>query len=300
MVVNAAIQLMAHADLTLGGTSTVLHAQDLNEALTLRGPVDLVMNGRLDLLKAGLRMFPVGHCTLVTRSDAPPGSGLGSSGALDVALVTVLSRARREQLDPFELAELAWCLEVEEAGIAGGRQDQCASALGGFQLLGFQDPGMTAERLELDPAFMEELERRIVLCYTGTSRISGTTIARVIEGYERGDRKITGAFRAMKELACAMAEALRAADMNRVGALLSQNWLRQQELDPIMRTDEMARLEDAMVAEGVLGGKAAGSGAGGSMFFLAAGDPAPARRAAQEAGAQLLPVRWCHEGVASW
>jgi D-glycero-alpha-D-manno-heptose-7-phosphate kinase len=290
----------ARADLVLGGPAITLRAEDLGDALTVAGPAELVMNGRLDLLKAGLRMLPVGHCTLVTCSEAPPGSGLGTSGALDVVLVAVLSQARQENLSPFELAEQAWCLEVREAGIAGGRQDQCAAALGGFHLLGFRDPEMTAERLVLEPAFAEELERRMVLCYTGTSRMSGTTIARVIGGYERGDTRITGAFHAMKDLACAMADALRTADLARVGALLSQNWHHQQELDPVMRTDEMARLESAMAAEGVLGGKAAGSGAGGSMFFLAGEDVESARRAARAAGAELLPVRWASGGVTSW
>src|SRR5947209_2669391 len=59
-----------------------------------------------------------------------------------------------------------------------------------------------------------------------------------------------------------MAEALRVADLGRVGALLSENWRHQQALDPGMRTDEMARLEQAVAAAGVLGGKSAGSGAG--------------------------------------
>jgi galactokinase/mevalonate kinase-like predicted kinase len=93
-----------------------------------------------------------------------------------------------------------------------------------------------------------------------------------------------------------MAEALVAADSALVGRLLSANWRHQQALDPRMRTPEMAQLESAMLAAGALGGKAAGSGAGGCMFFLGPDDPAAMIEAARPA-ARLLPVRWSNRGV---
>ena len=67
-----------------------------------------------------------------------------------------------------------------------------------------------------------------------------------------------------------------------------------------MRTEPMARLEEAMRAAGALGGKAAGAGAGGCMFFLAGGDPGRAAHAAREAGGRLLAFRWAAEGVKAW
>jgi len=139
-----------------------------------------------------------------------------------------------------------------------------------------------------------------VLCYTHTSRISGDTISRVMGAYERGDRKVTGALHKLKDVAEAMILALRGADLARVGALLAENWTRQQDLDPGMRTAEMARLEEAMRGAGAIGGKAAGAGAGGSMFFLVAGDRRPAVAAATAAGATVLPVTWAAEGARAW
>jgi D-glycero-alpha-D-manno-heptose-7-phosphate kinase len=230
----------------------------------------------------------------------PLGSGLGSSGALDVALVACLVAARHERVDARELAEWAWRLETVEAGIPGGRQDQLAAALGGFHRLSFRDPDVGIEPITLDPAFAETLERQLVLCYTGRSRVSGDTIARVMSAYERGDRGVTGALDAMKDIALAMTEALRAADLARVGALLTENWTRQQELDRGMRTDDMGRLEQAMRGAGALGGKAAGAGAGGCMFFLVPRPDAAAHDAAREAGATVLPVRWAWEGGRAW
>jgi len=301
VVVNGAIELTARVAVRIGGRLIRLVSEDLGEELECADSGGLVLDGRLDLLKAALRMLPVqAACTITTRCDAPPGSGLGSSGAMDVALVAALALARAEQLTAREIAEQAWYLETVEAKIPGGKQDQFAAALGGFQRLTFRDPDVGVEPITLDPAFATALARRTVLCYTGRSRVSGATIARVMAAYERGDPRITGALRAMKDVAAAMAEALRAGDVARVAMLLSHNWTHQQALDPEMRTPDMARLENALTAAGALGGKAAGAGAGGSMFFVTGDDPAPAIAAGRAAGATVLPVRWALEGVRAW
>jgi galactokinase/mevalonate kinase-like predicted kinase len=67
-----------------------------------------------------------------------------------------------------------------------------------------------------------------------------------------------------------------------------------------MRTDDMARLEAAVTSAGALGGKAAGAGAGGAMFFVAGNDVHAVAAAAVAAGASVLPVRWAREGVRAW
>jgi D-glycero-alpha-D-manno-heptose-7-phosphate kinase len=297
VVVTAAIRLFARAEVSLGGTGFRLVSHDLNDQLEVSDSAGLVRNGRLDLLKAGLRMLPVGGCTLLTRSDAPPGSGLGSSGALDVALVAALSAARGETRDPFEIAETACHLEAVEAAIPGGRQDQFASSYGGFLRLTFRDPQAEVQRLRLTPEFMADLARRLVLCYTGASRFSGTTIQRVMRAYEQGDANVHAALHGLKDVAEGMAEALVAADFVRMGRLLTDNWQHQLALDERMSSPEMAKLERIMIDAGSLGGKAAGSGAGGCMFFLAPDDPADMIAAAREFGARILPVGWAMRGV---
>ena len=301
VVVNAAISLRTRVALTLGGKLLRLVAEDLGETLECANAGGLILDGKLDLLKAALRMFPVlGGFTLTTRCEAPLGSGLGTSGSLDVALVAALTRARLERVGERELAEQAWQVEAVEVKIPGGKQDQYAAALGGWHRLSFRDPDVGVEPITLDAAFAAELQRQIVLCYTNTSRVSGDTIARVMGAYERGDRAVVGALQGMKDGAEAMAQALRSADLARVGALLAANWTHQQALDPGMQTPEMARLEEAMEASGAIGGKAAGAGAGGSMFFLLKGDRRAADQAAAAAGATVLPFAWSAEGARAW
>jgi D-glycero-alpha-D-manno-heptose-7-phosphate kinase len=300
VVVNAAIGLRAHVELQLGGKLLRLVSEELGETLECANSGGLVP-GKLSLLTAALRMFPVlGGFTLTTRSDAPPGSGLGSSGALGVALVGALTRARQDVLSRPDIADQAWQVETIEASLPGGKQDQYGAALGGFHRLSFRDPDVGIEPLTLDPAFAAALERQTLICYTNKSRVSGDTISRVMSAYERGDSKVTGALRALKETGNAMAEALRAADLARVGALLSENWKHQQALDAGMRTREMEQLEDAAAQAGTLGGKAAGAGAGGSMFFVMQGAARDAAPAVARTGAKVLPLAWAAEGVRTW
>src|SRR5438128_12011703 len=231
VVVNGCIGLSARVDLKLGGALIRLVSEDLGQEVECADSRGLVLDGRLDLVKAALRMFPVqSACTLTTRSDAPPGSGLGSSGALDVARVAALAAARGERPSEREIAEQAWYLETVEAGIPGGKQDQFAAALGGFQRLSFRYPDLGIEPITPDPAFAAALARRTVLCYTGRSRVSGATIARVMAAYERGDPRVTSALRAMKGVAAALAEALRAGGGARVRLLLSHHWRQPEAL----------------------------------------------------------------------
>ena len=297
IVVSAAIGLCAHAEIQPGGVGWRLLAEDLGASLELPDEAALARPSQLGLLQAGLRLLPVGACALTTRSDAPPGSGLGSSGALDVALVAALSAARGETRDVREVAQLACRLERMEARIPGGSQDQFTAAFGGVLRMEFRDPDVMVEPLVLDSALLDELERRMVLVYTGASHFSGNTIGRVMAAYESGDRAVTAALHGLREVAERIVEALRAGDLARIGALLDLNWRHQQTLDPGMCTPLMARIGHAMREAGALGGKAAGSGAGGSMFFLGPDDPAVAAEAARALGGILLPVRWAADGV---
>jgi D-glycero-alpha-D-manno-heptose-7-phosphate kinase len=299
VVVNSAIELRATASVeTADGYE--LRSDDLDRVLHPREPADFEPNGELDLLKAAVRVSGIGPCRIHTRSEAPPGSGLGSSGALDVALVAALAAYAGEGLTAIEAAERAWRLEAVEAALPGGKQDQYAAALGGFHRFDFSAEGVAVRSLRLDAAFRSELARRVVICYTGRSRLSSDTIARVMNAFVRKDVVVMGALRGLAEVAEAMAEALEASDLGRIGTLLSRNWVLQQALDPAMATPEMTRLERTMREAGAVGGKAAGAGAGGSMFFVMGGDPALGRQAAEAAGVTVLPARWATEGIRTW
>jgi galactokinase/mevalonate kinase-like predicted kinase len=97
-----------------------------------------------------------------------------------------------------------------------------------------------------------------------------------------------------------MALALAEGDLAAVAGLLARNWRLQRRLDPAMETAGMAALEVALRRAGSLGGKAAGAGAGGTMFFVLDRGSRDAIRVARELGATILPLRWAKEGVRVW
>jgi len=189
-VVNAAIDLRVSAVITPGGSNFRLEAADLNERLD----TDSIANdGKLSLHKAALRRSGIGPCLLRTSSTASAGSGLGSSGALGVSLVAAIDAARQVERSPAATAEEAWQVEAVDARLAGGRQDQYAAALGGFNHLRFTADGVDARPIELDPAFKQLLADSMIICYTGASRVSSRMISRVMAGYAAGEPGITSA-----------------------------------------------------------------------------------------------------------
>lgn len=296
-VVNAAIDLRTRVELTPNQRRYHLRADDLDQHVDVATLGELAADGTLDLLKAAIRRSALGPCSLRTSAEAPPGSGLGTSGALSVALTAAVGVAQGLRLNSLEIAHQAWQMETVDADVAGGQQDQYAAALGGFQQLTFDHGTTTARSLHLDREFARELAEHTVVCYTGRSRFSGNTITEVMSAYTRGDAEVAGALASLVDIAEAMTSALEGARLEQVGELLAQNWLQQQRLAPGMRTNEMMRLEAAMAATGAVGGKAAGAGAGGSMFFLVPGPVDGAITAARACGATILPTTWADRGV---
>lgn len=253
VVVNAAIELRAEAELQVGGDRYRLEAKDLAQVVEADWDVMNERDGWLDLLKAAVRIHQLPPCRLTTRSAPPP-----------------------------------------------GKQDQYAAALGGFHRLDFSAAGVLVRPLAVPPAFADWLARHIIVCYTGQSRVSSATIGRVMARFVAREAGEVAALEGLAALGIRMAEALEAGDEREVGDLWSANWQIQQRLDPGMQTPVMARLEQAMADCGSLGGKAAGAGAGGTMFFVIGDDPARAARVAAEQGSTVLPLQWAWEGVRVW
>lgn len=299
-VISAALALHAHVNVLPGGHGVHLVAEDLGSTVTLEADGTRAGVGNVPLLEAAVRRWPPGPATVTSRTDVPQGSGLGSSGACSVAVAAALLHARGEQLGASDLAHIAWELETRDAAIPGGKQDQYMAALGGFQDLTFRDPDVSHHPIAVDREFAAELARSLVLCWTGASRLSGGTISRVMQAYERGERGINAALHGLRDAADAMIAAFLAADLAAIGAALDANWRHQQELDAGMRTPLMATLEARARAAGAIGAKAAGSGAGGCMVFLAPGRERDVARVLEAEGSSLLPVEWSWEGVRTW
>jgi D-glycero-alpha-D-manno-heptose-7-phosphate kinase len=214
-------------------------------------------------------------------SDFPVGAGLGGSSAAGVALAAAAAAwAGRLALDAppdaatrDALAEWSRAVEVEDAGIAGGRQDHYAAAHGGALRLDFGAAAggraATAHPIALDAATVAALERRLVVVYTGESRISGGTITAVLDAYRARERRVVGALARMRALASAMAGALAAGDVDALGALLDEHWAHQRALHPSITTARIDAIVAAGARAGALGAKALGASGGGCVMALA-------------------------------
>ena len=298
LVVNAAIDRHVHVEATRRSSGILLHAEDLDQTVEVATVADLAPTGVLALLQAAVMQFvPEGGVELRTRTDAPLCSGLGTSGALGTALAFACYRLQGHDILPDEAARLGWQLEVDHCGLAGGRQDQYAAALGGINLLGFSAEGVDATTVTVPPEVRARLEHHLVLCYLGESRISSDTITRVMNAYTDGVDRVVRALSEMKDLARRMAQALPDGDLEHIGHLVARNWECQMILDEGMQTDAMRQVEAAVSNAGALGGKAVGAGAGGCMVFVAGDDPQAVKRAAINAGATVLPLHLEWVGV---
>ncbi len=299
IVANAALAIRVHVEAIRGGAGIRLIAEDLGERVVARHPADLLYDGHLDLHKAAMNMLPVGGgLELLTRSDAPAGSGLGASGALDVALVAALAPLRRERYGREELAELGFHLEATELGLRGGRQDQYAAALGGVHELRFGTGGVTVCPIPLSPDARAELDAMLVIAFTGHSHFSAQTHQRVWAAYGEGRPDVVSALRGIRDLGATAGDALRRADWRALASVMDENWRLQQCLDGTISTPGVRRVEQAARAAGAWGVKATGAGAGGCLAILAApGDRGSVIAGVTAVGALVLDARLDFEGL---
>ena len=279
-----------------------IYSSDFEEYIEAASIRDLEYDGNIDLVKAAMRAMDVpGGFDLITSSTAPPGSGLGTSAAMGVALLGALCRYDQRYMVAYELAEEASRIEREELGIRGGKQDHYASALGGVHFFEFHGPVVQTSSLPLQRATILELETNMIVAYTGESRLSGEVHAQVSERFSSGDRETIGAIEDLKQIARTLKCALMANDWQEIGKLIDANWDAQKRLHSATST---ARIEECLSAakqEGALGGKAGGAGGGGCVFVLAPPDRAHrVRRALEALDTQMLEVALDHHGVEVW
>jgi D-glycero-alpha-D-manno-heptose-7-phosphate kinase len=258
--------------------------------------------------RAGLRGV---HVTL--RSDFPIGAGLGGSSAAGVALQGALAAWRDEpaDLDLAAIAEASREVEVFDLGVPGGRQDHYAAAFGGALGLWFTDR-VDVRRIALAERTRAELEARVVLIYSGESRISGDTITAVIDAYRRRNARVVNALARMKQLAGQMIEALGRGDIDALGALVAEHWIHQRALHPAIPTERIDALIERGRAAGAIGAKALGASGGGCVALIARADAVDRVRAAvsplgdlvsfavDEAGLTAAPPDPVHAGDDVW
>ncbi len=279
-----------------------IYSSDFDRFVEAKSIRELEYDGNIDLVKAALKDSSLeGGLSIITQSAAPPGSGLGTSAAMGVCLLAALCRYENNHMLKYQLAEEASRIEREELGIRGGKQDQYSSALGSVQFLEFNGHAVRSSALDLPHGIVLEMERSLVLCYTGESRLSGDVHASVSKNFAEGRRETVDAIRGLKQVAQRMKDALLQGDIRSFGELLSENWALQKALHPSITTEQIERLFDAAGEVGAIGGKACGAGGGGCLLFACRPETEHrVRRVLEENGARILEFGFDGLGVETW
>jgi D-glycero-alpha-D-manno-heptose-7-phosphate kinase len=252
--------------------------------------IEVERAGEDRLLAAAAAHARVRGVRLALRNDFPVGSGLGGSSAAGVAMQALIAALNGEDADPGSLAELSRKIEVEEMGIAGGRQDHYAAAVGGALDLTFADR-VSVRRLTLSHDLRAILPARCLLLHTGESRISGETITAVMDAYSGKDRRVVDALDRMASLAAGMAEALERGDLAALAGMVDEHWSHQRALHPSITTERIEEIFARAQRAGSIGGKALGASGGGCVIVLVPDDEA-ARRLRESVAGLATELRW--------
>lgn len=251
---------------------------------------------KLPLLAQLVRVFrPACGFTLTTDSEAPAGAGIGGSSALAVAICAALDRLTGIELRREDWIHISRDVEAIVIRVPTGTQDHYPPAFGGASAIVLAPGGERREALGCD---LDELERRLVLCYTGKPRQHGINNWEVFKRHIDGVRGVSQNLEKISIIARGVRDALKKNDWNEVGRMMREEWeFRRRNLRTIS-TPVIDRVISSALRQGALAGKVCGAGGGGCVTLVIDPDArAQVESAIAAAGAKLLPVKIDRAGV---
>jgi D-glycero-alpha-D-manno-heptose-7-phosphate kinase len=276
-ILNATIGHYAYATIEpLDDGTVVLESADQENGAKYSSAAPLVPDGNLDLLKHihnyAVEKFGGGEplsLRLTTRVDVPSGSGLGGSSTLTVAALKAYADWLAWPIDDYELANAAFVVERERAGLRGGRQDQYAAAFGGFNFMEFGRGGrVLVNPLRIAPSVVSELEASLLLFYTGDSRASAAIIEEQSRNVEIGNAAAVEAMHQIKSEALQMKECLLRGDFDQLHHVLRKSWDSKKAMAEGIVNERIESLYHRALESGAFCAKISGAGGGGFMIFL--------------------------------
>ena len=205
-----------------------------------------------------------------TYVDAPPGSGLGSSSTLVVAILGAFVEWLKLPLGEYDIAHLAYSIEREDLQMAGGKQDQYAATFGGVNYMEFYaNDKVIVNPLRIKSKFLHELEHNLVLFYTQTSRLSSEIIQQQADNVNAKKSSSIEAMHQLKEQSILMKEAILQGEVDHIGKILHDGWVHKKQMADGISNASIDDIYDAALQAGATGGKISGAGGGGFMIFYA-------------------------------
>ena len=247
-----------------------VHSLDFDMTVKYNSKENYVYDGKLDLVTAALKAMKIDQgCEVYLQCDAPPGSGLGTSSTVMVALLTAMAKWKGVELDTYALADLAYGVEREDLGISGGYQDQYAAAFGGFNFIEFHGRNnVVVNPLRIRRDVINELQYNLLLCYTGNIHVSANIIRDQVKNYEDKKPDAVKAMCEVKALAYAMKDELLKGNLNSFGKLLDYGWQSKKRMSSKISNPQIDELYEEAKKAGALGGKLLGAGGGGYLLLF--------------------------------
>lgn len=311
-VLNATIDHYAYSTLEIGAHLADVEFSTADTGQTWRGEAAAVMAGvecplalHAAVYRRIIRDFNGGKsfpCRLITYCEAPPGSGLGSSSTLVVAMVKAFVEALALPLGEYEVAYLAFEIERLDCKLLGGRQDQYAATFGGFNFIEFHDDNrVLVNPLRIKNWILSELEASLVLMHTGVSRASAAIIEEQTRNVAASSTSSIEAMHELKKDAFRMKEALLKGDIQSMASILNSSWAAKRRTAQAVSNSMIDALIDHAFAAGAKAAKISGAGGGGFVLFVV--DPVrrlPLIRELEKLPGRILSCSFTKRGTEGW
>ena len=309
LILNATINLYAYCTIEeTDDDSVTVAATDLGVSQTHPLGSEMPIDGTLDLHKGVfnrvIRDFGVTPkaCRITTYSDAPAGSGLGSSSTMVVCILKAFVEWYNLPMGDYEIARLAYQIERVDLGLSGGKQDQYAAAFGGFNYMEFlPDGNVIVNPLRVKRWIVDELESSIVLYYTGASRSSAAIIEEQKKNTSSGKSDAVEAMHRIKQSAIDMKRVLLEGNMEGFSRILGKAWEDKKKMATAITNPMIQEAFDVAFAAGATAGKVSGAGGGGFIIFMT--DPAKRRlviNALNGMPGQVVGFQFSEGGTHGW
>lgn len=280
LVLSTAIQAFCHVRVQAHSRpELVIHSRDYRCSVAIPSAQPVPIDEPLSLPRATVAWFAA-HGRYLRgvqawlQADVPPGSGLGSSSAMTVALVAAFARATGLRVTRREIAEIACEIEIDLLGRPIGRQDQYAAAFGGLNTIAFTAGAVDVRPMNLASEIARDLEAHLLVISTRQTRDSAVVL-RPQRDAAAADDAVVDRLHHIKCLAGKMAAALTAGDLPGFGSLLDESWQLKRRLSQGVTSPRIDRWYQLARQHGAYGGKIAGAGGGGHFIFCVP----PSRRA---------------------
>lgn len=252
-----------------------------------------------DIAREAMRMTGIERGLEITSmADVPAGTGLGSSSCYAVGLLNALHTLLRQPVSYQALAEEACRLEIDLLHKPIGKQDQYIASFGGLTVLEIAREGtVTVSRANVSDSTLDDLQRNLLIFYTGTDRSSLDILSEQSRGAAQPASPVVESLHAIKEMGCRIREFIEEGDLTSFGLLLDQHWQHKKKLSSRVTSPHLDALYQLAKENGALGGKISGAGGGGFFVFYTERDHQKLRNSLRAAGLREMRYRFDFEGT---